>query len=347
MKTASKNAIRKPKRNVLGLFVFVCALVFLLIGVTAQAGTLMLKSDTSWKALPGDPPDPPSNDWLAEGCPGTLGDPGPLWTQLGFDDSAWANSTSVPSCSTGWTPEDAMWMDNALEVFFRKTFVLPSVPTVADTLIYVDDNYQLYVNGIFVYRGMLVQDWDVFDIAPYLQVGDNVIAIHAWDGGNPTDDEPCKIYWRMCRSITVYLTSDRPNIRGNMYDKDSPQQDTFYINRLCGCDGLADALVDLNQKMVHIEVGPFTDDVPGDQFKLLSNLYYQYNMPSSAPSDPFLKYRFFKDGAGSIFLYGSKVILDGITNPITIRVDIGDWSCEDLAHWREYHYSTGIKYRRP
>ena len=65
---------------------------------------------------------------------------------------------------------------------FRKTFNLASVPTRAPTRITADSRYLLFVNGQEVYRGPIRSQprrlhYDLFDLAPYLRVGENTISV--------------------------------------------------------------------------------------------------------------------------------------------------------------------------
>ncbi|MHC4314800.1 MAG: GLUG motif-containing protein, partial [Planctomycetota bacterium] len=126
-------------------------------------------------------------------CPGEVGEFGPDWTAVGFDDSGWGTSVAPwspigdletempggPAAGVQW-----MWMDSRPnEAFFRKTFLLHVLPDYAETKVTADDNFQLYVNGILVSQdlsggsGPLV----VLNISPYLNFGNNVLAIRAWD----------------------------------------------------------------------------------------------------------------------------------------------------------------------
>ena len=75
--------------------------------------------------------------------------------------------------------------------FFRRTFTLESVPTHAPARIWIDGRYVLRINGVEVGRGPVRCDpraahYDVVDIAPYLQPGENVIAIIGRHFGHAT-----------------------------------------------------------------------------------------------------------------------------------------------------------------
>jgi hypothetical protein len=93
-----------------------------------------------------------------------------------------------------WVPEDKIdiRMDLPGETpsvtgeahgLFRKTFILKSVPERAPARITADSRYVLYVNGQEVFRGPVRSQprrmhYDLFDLAPYLKPGENLIAVH-------------------------------------------------------------------------------------------------------------------------------------------------------------------------
>lgn len=77
---------------------------------------------------------------------------------------------------------------------FRKTFILERVPERAPARITADSRYVLFVNGQELSRGPIRSQprrlyYDLFDLAPYLQPGKNVIAVHVKYYGTP------KSYW--------------------------------------------------------------------------------------------------------------------------------------------------------
>jgi hypothetical protein len=66
---------------------------------------------------------------------------------------------------------------------FRKTFNLDQVPGSVPARITADSRYVLYVNGQEVFRGPIRSQprrlyYDLFDLAPYLQSGQNLIAVY-------------------------------------------------------------------------------------------------------------------------------------------------------------------------
>ena len=73
---------------------------------------------------------------------------------------------------------------------FRKTFALDEVPERAPARITADSRYVLYVNGQEATRGPVRSQprrlcYDLLDLAPYLQVGENVVAVHVRYYGYP------------------------------------------------------------------------------------------------------------------------------------------------------------------
>jgi alpha-L-rhamnosidase len=77
---------------------------------------------------------------------------------------------------------------------FRKRFVLERVPERAPARITADSRYVLYVNGQEAFRGPVRSQpsrmhYDLFDLAPYLKAGENVIAVYVKYYGT------AKSYW--------------------------------------------------------------------------------------------------------------------------------------------------------
>ena len=68
-------------------------------------------------------------------------------------------------------------------VYFRKSIHLDSVPTRALMLLAADNSYTLFVNGKKAGSGNDFKHFEVIDIRPQLVAGDNVIAVHAVNGG--------------------------------------------------------------------------------------------------------------------------------------------------------------------
>ena len=66
---------------------------------------------------------------------------------------------------------------------FRRVFTLAEVPARVPARITADSRYLLYCNGQSVYRGPIRSQprrlfYDLFDLAPYLQAGENVLAVY-------------------------------------------------------------------------------------------------------------------------------------------------------------------------
>ncbi len=71
---------------------------------------------------------------------------------------------------------------------FRRTFSLETVPDSLPVLVSADNRYQLFVNGQRVGEGpargdLLHWRYETYDLGPYLQRGDNVIAAQVWNYG--------------------------------------------------------------------------------------------------------------------------------------------------------------------
>jgi len=78
---------------------------------------------------------------------------------------------------------------------FRKTVRLDRVPERAPARLTADSRYALFVNGNEVFRGPIRSQprrmhYDLFDLAPYLQPGANVLAVYVKYYGTP------KSYWQ-------------------------------------------------------------------------------------------------------------------------------------------------------
>jgi hypothetical protein len=129
----------------------------------------------------------------------------PGWETGSFDDLLWRNAYVPYPHAPGnppsdWIPDTTaiyMWdwpyggtplgYDGPIDVWCRKTFILPNKPSDAMTataVVAVDDDFDFYVNGNLAY-----EDWDntvstapfTFDIKPYLIQGKNVLALYGHD----------------------------------------------------------------------------------------------------------------------------------------------------------------------
>ena len=138
------------------------------------------------------------SDWST-----TATDPGGLdWIQVGFDASGWIpayapylNPTSPDHFIPGTTAQFMWYWDSAaqptgengpLEAWFRYDFSLAAsdFPVDGRAAIVADDYFALYANGHFVGEGHHDQCYCAYpvDLTPWLVVGDNVLAIYAFDG---------------------------------------------------------------------------------------------------------------------------------------------------------------------
>lgn len=104
-----------------------------------------------------------------------------------------------------WVPEEPVTPSRPLSAginphasethgLFRKTIHLDQVPDRAPARLTADSRYALFVNGQEVFRGPIRSQprrltYDLFDLAPYLQPGENVLAVYVKYYGTPTS------YW--------------------------------------------------------------------------------------------------------------------------------------------------------
>ena len=129
------------------------------------------------------------------------------WETINFDDAAWQSARSPypkpipPTDIIAGTSASFIWYDpsgtsdgtsGSNEAFFRYTFFLnmqaDSLPLIAQALVQVDDDYDLFVNGTLKLQnhdGGFAGVVDFMDFTSLLQNGKNVIAIQAKDGGWP------------------------------------------------------------------------------------------------------------------------------------------------------------------
>jgi hypothetical protein len=94
----------------------------------------------------------------------------------------------------GFLPGEAPAPKREAHGFFRKAFELQRVPERAPARITADSRYALYVNGVEVFRGPVRSQprrmgYDLFDLAPYLAEGRNVLAVYVKYYGRS------KAYW--------------------------------------------------------------------------------------------------------------------------------------------------------
>ena len=90
-----------------------------------------------------------------------------------------------------------------VHALFRKTFTLAQAPARAPARITADSRYLLYANGREVFRGPIRSQprrtfYDLFDLAPYLKTGENLLAVYVKYYGSP------KSFW-MPAPLTMAL----------------------------------------------------------------------------------------------------------------------------------------------
>jgi hypothetical protein len=150
------------------------------------ADSVYIATDWSWKAYSAIPPN--STDW----------------TEANYDDTFWWNVDAphktklAPTEIKNMENTRAQWIWSASSggddvfVYFRKTFWLTKEPTSAFIRITADDDYWLYVNGIFVGADSHYFDdapeghWktaEIYDVTQFLNAGKNVIAVKVYDWG--------------------------------------------------------------------------------------------------------------------------------------------------------------------
>jgi hypothetical protein len=131
-----------------------------------------------------------------------------------FDDSGWRYAIAPYPTSPGTPPPlpgsfwiwdfdgtPSTWGIGPNQAFFRKSFTInaPVVSAIAEFII--DDELQFYVNGILVTEDLSGGAGYIgpIDIAPFLQQGENVLAIRAWDG------DGCSVFDRENESLSVLV----------------------------------------------------------------------------------------------------------------------------------------------
>ena len=86
----------------------------------------------------------------------------------------------IPSPGFAWPIDPQAKESHGL---FRRTFSLDQVPERAPARITADSRYALYVNGQELGRGPIRSQfrrlhYDMYDIAPFLKTGENIIAVY-------------------------------------------------------------------------------------------------------------------------------------------------------------------------
>jgi len=165
------------------LFLFSCSWIFI---CPVIADKVSINTDWSWKAYSAISLN--STDW----------------TEVNYDDTFWWDVDAphrhkvAPTEIQNMENTKAQWIWSASSggddvfVYFRKTFYLTNKPTSALLRITADDDYWLYVNGVFVgsdsfYFGNASEGhWKIaerYDVTQLLNEGKNVIAVRVYDWG--------------------------------------------------------------------------------------------------------------------------------------------------------------------
>jgi putative heme-binding domain-containing protein len=98
--------------------------------------------------------------------------------------------TAAAAKTTGTRGAVPRWLWDASpqdgeELFFRRAFPLPVLPKDAQIVISCDNHCRVYVNGDKLGES---DEWESpleIDVTKALRVGDNVVAVHAWNDGGP------------------------------------------------------------------------------------------------------------------------------------------------------------------
>lgn len=94
-----------------------------------------------------------------------------------------------PEWTTKWITSTEVEPSAEALLLFRKVVSLDQVPDSFKVKITADNRFKLYVNEVFVGIGPSIGDlqhwnYEIVDLAPYLQTGDNSIAIEVWNEGS-------------------------------------------------------------------------------------------------------------------------------------------------------------------
>jgi fibronectin type 3 domain-containing protein len=140
------------------------------------------------------------------------------WNNINFNDSDWEFTVSPAPVNCGWVTcpnkSDIYTMWSSVQyrrIYLRKTFFLADSSTVISATIETgcDDDQNVYINGVLV-----ASDWNgisgpylITDIEAYLQPGENVIALEAYDIGG------CR--WMCVNAIITLEMPSSYSITGN------------------------------------------------------------------------------------------------------------------------------------
>lgn len=133
------------------------------------------------------------------------------------------------------------------------------------------------------------------------------------------------------------------SVRGVVYDKREPWCDTLYVN-LENCNGLLQAVEDLEHELVTVQVGTFFVVIPGTHFVLTKTGNFVYYHPGKMAGEETTKL-FVLPVSERAYFYCGNTKLNGNINPIAVELTIGEWFCRVTREWEELPSSVGVKYR--
>jgi len=141
------------------------AIATALLALPAAGAALTIQADAQWHAM-----EPCPDDWAAPS----------------LDDSSWGPAIFpwifiFPRDIADMPEGKALWSTTSRPSCVRRHFHLPRVPTEPAVLkMFVDDDYELFINGTFVGAStdqMAVVPGETYDVSSFLRSGDNVIAL--------------------------------------------------------------------------------------------------------------------------------------------------------------------------
>ena len=128
---------------------------------------------------------------------------------------------------------------------------------------------------------------------------------------------------------------------GIIIDSFEPGSDSFSII-MSPCEGLGSETVDLYNKTIYVEVGPFFSGY------LIGNLFEEqgrgfiYRSESGGKQE----YRLVPQEE-AILILAKDIELSGVKNPINVKVRVGDWICSSVADWKPGAMSNASKFQLP
>jgi hypothetical protein len=148
-----------------------CAVFCTAVMRTTMAQTVAIATDATWRAIN---PKPPTG-WN---------------TDVAFDDS---DAAGWEFAVTDTKPNNHIWYESIssdqapANAWFRKVFTLDSPVLAASTLIWLDDNGQVYINGSKIVddNGSGGSSYDLTLDPTLFRIGQNLIAIHGVDEYTP------------------------------------------------------------------------------------------------------------------------------------------------------------------